>query len=224
MKYSAATSASLGSALLAGFSVADGERERIAVSEGGINFKVDWYDDGRRKPYRTIFWDSGRSVYKFDAAGRVKTIKVGSEKYRVYYKIIGNLKRVELKSSGRRNLAGEEDEQDAFDEGEEEEKVTPVHRNLYACGDCEETWDVMCDQAASTVCELVGYGSPFSEAALTSIETFCNIFGTDAIFCAAFVAHCLGQYTNYVNSDRSVSTIVVQHGIVSPVRRHFVPE
>lgn len=175
----------LGSVLLSGFSVIDGARERLSVTEGGVKFKIDWYDDGRSKPYRAVFSDDGvRSTYQFNAEGRVAQIKVDSEKYKILYnskmsyKSDGDLRKVKLTSSGRRDLVEEGGDQDAFDAGNEEASF--VHRHLYACDDCEETWDVMCNEAVSTVCELVGYGSPFSQAASGSIITLCDTFGTDA--------------------------------------------
>lgn len=179
MRHSTATLAFLGSVLLSGFSVIDGANERLSVIEGGVKFKIDWYDDGRSKPYKAVFSDDGvRSIYKFNAEGRVMQIKVDSEKYKVLYKSNGDLRRVKLTSSRRRDLVEERGDQDAFDAGNEEASF--VHRRLYACDDCEETWDVMCDEAVSTVCELEGYGSPLGQAASASIKTLCDTFGTDA--------------------------------------------
>ena len=50
-------------------------------------------------------------------------------------------------------------------------------RRLYSCGDCEETWDAICDAGVPSVCRFVGAGYPFSAEAGASIELLCNTFG-----------------------------------------------
>lgn len=57
----------------------------LQVTEGGIEFKVDRFDDGRSNPYRVTFRDGDgvRSIYKFSTAGAVARIEAGSEKYKV---------------------------------------------------------------------------------------------------------------------------------------------
>lgn len=64
---------------------------------------------------------------------------------------------------------------DAFDEGS---PMGVEHRRLYACSDCEETWDILCGQGLDTVCDLVDYGDPFGNTAEASISTMCQHFGS----------------------------------------------
>lgn len=73
--------------MLAGtVSVTEAAKERLTVEEDGISFKIDRYDDGRRIPYRLVFKEDGaRSTYKFDTAGMVTNIKVGTQKYKVSF-------------------------------------------------------------------------------------------------------------------------------------------
>ena len=50
-------------------------------------------------------------------------------------------------------------------------------RRLYACEDCDMTWDTVCTKGVETVCNLEGYGSPFLSAGVASIDVLFNILG-----------------------------------------------
>lgn len=75
-----------GCALIAGLSLAEGAKERMYVVAGAdeIKFNIDRFDDGRSRPYRIVFFHAGnRSLFRFNAAGKVTSIKVNSELYKV---------------------------------------------------------------------------------------------------------------------------------------------
>lgn len=167
-------------------------RDRMTVEEGGVSFKVDRYDDGRSRPYRVIFTQDGvRSRYRFNTDGYVMNIKTGSETYKVLYRSDGDLKRVDLTSSGRRTLDEEVREASAVVE-QDNLFESDRRRRLYACGHCAEAWDAICNGGVLSVCALVGYGTPLSAVAEASIETMCGTFGEACLRLDACDA-CAGQ-------------------------------
>lgn len=177
-------------------------RERMTVEEGGITFKVNSFDDDRSNPYNVMFraYDGAAlSKFRFDAAGKVAKINVGTERYEVLYTSDGNLDKVQLRSSTRRALA--EEMQFGAD--------GPVHfpgatleyrRRLYACSDCEKAWDKVCDVGVPTVCHLVGYDSPVLDATAASISMMCDTFGR---VCSRYtsVEACAGQCVDDGDDD-----------------------
>ena len=214
---------------------AEAAREGITVEAGDTTFTVDRYDDGRSKPYRVTFTGEGRggrSVYKFNAAGLVSTILVGSERYRVLYDAKGDLSEVRLTPSysGRRGLVdsdgqeiaaaaaaggggggggagggagvvagagilvGAGDGQDGLVnyENNSHPRRQRQRRRLYACGDCVEAWDAVCDDGVPSVCDLVGYGHPVSATAEASIDILCDGMG-GACSGSGGEEACLGQ-------------------------------
>lgn len=160
------------------FAAAD--KERLIVREGGVKFTFLTFDDGRSKPYKIRFKDSNvKSLYIFGEEGDVTLIKVGGVRYKVRdtgvtgRKLTAETKQALVPHTGW-VLADESQEEleTLFDE-----EPSLEHRRLYACSECEETWDVMCGQGLETVCELVDYGSPFNAEAEASIATLCGNFG-----------------------------------------------
>lgn len=147
-----------------------------SVTAGGIKFKVR---------------NSAVSTRKLNAATS-KQLPVGSTELSAERAPLGSAVRLIVKDStelqdtlklrtemsfGSRVTVIAEDSnelEDAFDE----EDVTPQHRRLYACSECEETWDIFCGQGLDTVCDLVGYGDPFSNLAEASVSTMCEHFGS----------------------------------------------
>lgn len=87
------------------------------------------------------------------------------------YTSTGDIKRVILKPSDRRELTQYEDEEDVDEQGSSESY------EYYYCDDCADTWDAVCDEGVPSVCRLVGFGSPFSAEASAAIEVVCNTFG-----------------------------------------------
>lgn len=79
------------------------------------------------------------------------------------------MRKVKLISGRRRDLAEEDGNVDGMHH--------QARRALYACDDCEEAWDMVCDSGVPSVCDLVDYGSPISAQATASLETVCNTFG-----------------------------------------------
>lgn len=71
--------------MLASIGVSNAVRETLSVTEGGIEFNIVGYDDGRNKPYRLQFHqEDTRSLFMFNSAAQVTNIKVGEdERYKV---------------------------------------------------------------------------------------------------------------------------------------------
>lgn len=65
-------------------------------------------------------------------------------------------------------------------------------RRLYACDDCVEAWDAVCDEGVPSVCDLVGYGDPLSAEAEASIATVCDGMG-EACSNSGGEEACMGQ-------------------------------
>lgn len=181
---------------------AEAARESMTVEAGGITFKVDRYDDGRSKPYKVTFTDDGvKSTYRFNAAGFVTNIVVGSEKYKVQYESNGDLSKVKRTSSGRRGLlvGAEGQNEEAEDgllvggDGLGLLQVNDNHRRLYACDDCVEAWDAVCDDGVPSLCDLVDYGRPITSAAAASIATMCDVMGGGACSSSGGPEACSGQ-------------------------------
>lgn len=64
---------------------ASAARHRVSVSEDNIDFKLDYFDDARSRPFRVIFDGNARNKFDFEASGIVKIIRIGTERYRVSY-------------------------------------------------------------------------------------------------------------------------------------------
>lgn len=181
---------------------AEAASETMTVGASGVSFSIERYDDGRDKPYTVTFTeDSGQSqsIYTFDAAGFVTDVVVGPEEYEVLYESNGgDLSEVRLTSTGRRRalLLADAERQDAEGEeggggggagaadgmlvgggGQSELASRTGQRRLYACDDCVEAWDAVCDDGVPSVCDLVDYGSPILPAAEASIATMCEVMG-----------------------------------------------
>lgn len=157
----------------------------------------------------------------------VKWIKSGTEKYRIYHRS-RNLYKVVRRDSGARLLLDdaedpeyeeygeyededdeefeefEGEEEDEDDKGEDDEETSfgdwGVHqqRRLYACEDCEETWEEVCETSdrqggVGSVCELVDYyDDPIADLGQQGIDIMCDKFlGACNFFSAADA--CAGQ-------------------------------
>lgn len=183
-------------------STAEAARESMAVEAGGITFSIDRYDDGRSKPYRVTFTEDGvKSTYRFNTAGFVTNIVVGSEKYGVRYESNGDLSEVRRTPDGKRDLlvGAEGQNEEAGDgllvggDGQGVRLVDDSHRRLYACDDCVEAWDAVCDDGVPSLCDLVDYGHPITSAAKASISTMCNVMGGGACSSSGGGEACSGQ-------------------------------
>ena len=114
--------------------------DRIRVRPFDRTFRVDFYPDDERRPYRVVFFDDGvRSKYRFNDEGLVRAVRVERDQYSVLYTSRNELKRVEERSR-RRVLAVEE---------ENEVKHRSVwhpnqRRRLHTCAECTATWTLMC--------------------------------------------------------------------------------
>eukprot|EP00904_Undaria_pinnatifida_P010960 jgi/Undpi1/6995/HiC_scaffold_21.g09469.m1 len=153
---------------------ASGVRHRVSVTEDNIKFNIVYFDDGRNRPYRVVFMGNVRNTFDFDATGIVEILRIGTEKYKVEYD--EDTYRATLTSPSWRELSQKEWEEDGLTFGNRTVPMGPTRR-LYSCGDCEETWDAICDAGVPSVCRFVGAGFPFSAEAGASIEVLCNTFG-----------------------------------------------
>lgn len=147
--------------------------QKLQVLESGITFNLAFRGKDYTKPYRMKFIEDGvRSVYKFQASGCVTDVKVGSERYTPVYDSSADL--IDVVRTKRRNLAEYEDiEADNFD-GE----ALFGNRRLFACEDCVDTWDALCDEGAPCVCDMLNFKSNLSRVAEKSIKTICEKFGS----------------------------------------------
>lgn len=149
--------------------------EKLQVEEDDIRFNVAFRDGGYTKPYRIKFIENGaRSVYKFQADGCVTNIKVGEETYEPVYGSSADV--IDVVRTERRNLAEVKEE---VIEGFVGEAVIG-NRRLFACDDCADIWETLCDKGVSCVCKLLDFESDLSAAALKSFETMCKTFGSGA--------------------------------------------
>ncbi|CAM9719729.1 unnamed protein product [Ascophyllum nodosum] len=154
-------------------SFAGAEWKGIEVEADETNFEIS-YEAGSDKPYRIVFTEDGvKSVFMFGESGCVTTMEVGSEVYDVEDPDDGDDVTVKLKSSTRRLHS--ENHTNREDKGEDQHRFDS--RRLYACDDCETTWDVVCDEGVPCVCNLRDFGAPLSAAAEHAVETLCEKFG-----------------------------------------------
>lgn len=102
----------------------------------------------------------------------------------VKYESNGDLKAVRRTSSRRaRNLQAKEQQiAEEFVYHERNMRTVSEHdnsaRRLFACSDCVDAWDAVCDEGVPSVCALIGYSSALLPAAVKSIETTCGTFGS----------------------------------------------
>lgn len=151
-----------------------GRKYRVKVDYGGITFKVDSHTNGRNKPYRVKFRNSGiYSKYWYDIDGVVHKFEVGADEYKIRYRSNGELKKVKLATSSRTLAEDGDGEADEVGDG----PAAVNDRRLYSCSDCKDTWETLRDYGVASVCDLVGYGSPLLSSADTSIGVVCNTFG-----------------------------------------------
>ena len=160
-------------AFFAMMSFAGAEWKGIEVEADEANFEIS-YEAGSDKSYRIVFTEDGvKSVFMFGESGCVTTMEVGSEVYDVEDADDGDDVTVKLKSSTRRLHS--ENHTNREDKGEDQHRFDS--RRLYACDDCETTWDVVCDEGVPCVCNLRDFGAPLSAAAEHAVETLCEKFG-----------------------------------------------
>lgn len=184
-------------------------QETIEVTKGRISFEVDWYDDGRENPYTVSFTKRGAdSVYTFDTSGALQELEVGNTVYTFNFGsdqalTMGDGSQSIVADAGSRMLLGdgneEADDEDVVDDVEAD-IIFDHHRRLYACDDCEQTWDTMCGIALDDVCYLVpflrekAFRNFWTKDAKRSIKGMCRKFGRACRKSASRV--CRGQCTD----------------------------
>lgn len=115
------------------------------------------------------------------------------EPSKVLYTTSGDIRRVTITSSERRTLAGAQyEDKEGIDRHAAEEGIVNDRRRLYPCNDCEDTWNVVCSDGVPSVCDLVGYGTPFSTEASAAVQLLCSTFG-DACSGSSGNEACEGQ-------------------------------
>lgn len=189
-------------------------RETNKATWDGIKFKIMNFDDGRPTPYVIMFTsDEVKSVYRFDAAGVILKVVADSERYKIVYNSRGELVNVRRRDSGvtrsRTLIASEEHvvvaatNAGSGGEGKRGDIAIEHHgrRRLYACDDCENTWDLLCDTGLPPVCALqTEYGSVFDTLGAASIDTMCSTFASACGGISAFDA-CDGQCEDEDDDD-----------------------
>lgn len=161
-----------------------------AVTFEGVTFKLTYYDDGRRKPYKITFEEYGvPHWFLFEKSDiLVRYIRVGAEKYGVYHR---NRKAIEVirRDATERMLLDDKDDNDKEDDDDVDVETSTGtsgsshrQRRLYACVDCEATWEALCETrphlgGVSSVCELVYfYDHPISKLGQQGINIMCDKF------------------------------------------------
>lgn len=169
-------------------------REMIFFKEQGTDFRIDWWDDDRSEPYEVHFttYDVS-SVYTFDASGGLTTLKTS-----------GVLYTFDMDVETANGTPGIQSSSSSSDVGSRK-LLLPHHeaveevagyggRRLYACTDCEETWDTLCDNGLVDVCDWVELlPSVFTKDAQISLLIVCSAFGAECKMSASSV--CDGQCT-----------------------------
>lgn len=134
---------------------------------------------------------------------------------KIFYDTSDNLESVELTPATRRTLAEEENDAAA---------VEGRRLEFDGCTACEDAWVSLC-AGASSVCDLVGHGSPLSTAAVASIDTMCGTFGTA---CSTYEASeaCQDQCTDEGLSHQYITflgsaCIIIDRFLVAGFRCRF---
>ena len=213
MKPSTVATASLLGLLAGTVVVTEAGWNQISIRDGGINFKVRRYDDGRAIPYRLIFTANNiKSNYAIRVDGRVNQLKAGTEKCKVRYTGDGSIRKVVRKDNGARMLWHDELDKEDFSDMEDpidedvpfEDMSSTEYRRLassYACEDCEEAWNVVCGPALAYICELAD-NAVFGTTGAQSVEIACDQFGNLCDSLSADVAcdgHCVeGKMTTRI--------------------------
>lgn len=174
MKAAVSTIVPLMSVLLALPSVADGATGTFTVSDGGVEFTFDRYNEGRSTPSLITFVHLGlKSVYKFNADGKVTQVSVDGERYIVKYRNNGRIKTVTLSGASRKLVEGVESGIDTTVDS----TSFVSSGTIFPCGDCYDAWNEVCSIGVGTVCDLATYGEPFLSAAETSLDFLCSTLG-----------------------------------------------
>ena len=146
--------------MMAGINVGEATGDRITVTTYKTNHRIHWWDDDRDEPYRVTFWKFGlKSVYLFGQSGNLKSLTVRGREYTF-----------PSDTRSRMLLASEQDEV--------AEDIHLGGRRLFACTDCEETWDTLCSVGLADVCFLHEFPrEDFNDDAEDSVRRMCTAFG-----------------------------------------------
>ena len=148
-------------------------RYSTTVKNFGVKFKVLWWDDGRDEPYRMAYTKKGiYSVFKFNAMGELQSITVEGEdqNFSTSRKLIAAPKGSESSKVV--------DMQENVEADERELDQEHHRRRLYACSDCENTWNTLCNTGLADVCAVWSSGALKGDAK-TAVKLFCKKFNKE---------------------------------------------
>ena len=181
-------------------------KEKIRVSYGGVNFNIIRFDDERTTIYKIRFKVDGEtSTYKFNTDGDVTDVKVGDLTYEVGPTSVTDVSSTTNQSHRSTKRALAEDNEETGNGAIDLFMID--RRRLYACGNCEGAWDLMCSQGLQSVCKLVDFGSPFGDSAEVSISTVCDDFGGA---CSSFNANQACEHQCEDEDDTGQCTVLRQ--------------
>eukprot|EP00904_Undaria_pinnatifida_P013068 jgi/Undpi1/8892/HiC_scaffold_25.g11354.m1 len=194
MKTSSVTQTAILLALAAGTGSAT--RYLTTFKNFGVKFRIYWWDDGRDEPYRMAFTKRGiYSAYTFNKNGKLKSITVEGEEqtFSTSRKLIATAE----DNAARKLLTVQEDQDEemtTLSEGIASRSLTTMQedlevdetelnqenhrRRLYACSDCENSWDTMCDRGLGDVCGVVAWGGLTGDAK-NAVKLFCTKFNKE---------------------------------------------
>eukprot|EP00904_Undaria_pinnatifida_P013069 jgi/Undpi1/8893/HiC_scaffold_25.g11355.m1 len=148
-------------------------RYSTTVKNFGVKFKVLWWDDGRDEPYRMAYTKRGiYSVFNFNAMGELQSITVEGEEqtFSTSRKLIATPKGSESSKVV--------DMQENVEADERELDQEHHRRRLYACSDCENTWNTLCNTGLADVCAVWSSGALKGDAK-TAVKLFCKKFNKE---------------------------------------------
>ena len=148
-------------------------KERFVVEQGGVWFIGIVLDDGRSNPFKIIFdVDGDKATFVFDTEFNVAKIIVGNLNHDIGASraLIATPSNNESSGSTRRVLQ----EGTEITENQAFEFSVVERRRLITCGDCENAWNLMCDQGRPSVCALEDVDPPFEEQVETAIAILCD--------------------------------------------------
>lgn len=168
--------------------------ELMKTTLNQTEFRLNYWADGRSRPYRTQFVGGGlTSNYLYNEEGYINLFRIGSMLWGVWYRS-ESISRVELLNPGgqqRRELRASDNNMVIS---------TPNQPSGIDCLHCEEMWSVVCEShetiAAGTACEIRAWknGALFDLETSRSLNTMCNVF-TEKCRKVAAADACGGQCT-----------------------------
>lgn len=167
--------------------------ELMKVTLNQTEFRLNYWADGRSRPYRVQFIQDGLiSNYFYNEEGYINLFRIGTMLWGVWYRS-ESIARVELLNPGgklRRELRASENM-----------AISTRHQpSLLHCLQCEAIWSTVCEShetiASGTACEVNAWknGALFDHGTSRSLNTMCNVF-TETCRKVSRADACEGQCT-----------------------------